>query len=176
MNLEKCLPGLFFQTYYVSKEKSNCPLIIDALRFFKKFEKISNSSISLRYGKRVLINTKKDGFLEVVDYDPFKKILLVMGPEEALTESPLHWFIHHAREDVNAVLLIKNIEYIDKLGEKIPASEKNYPLWTIEKIKDILGLLRNSKIVIIKDIGVLFVGKSINEVEKQVLKIFGDLK
>ena len=164
-----------FQTFYVSKEVSNCPLVADIFKFIKKSKDITISSISLRYGKRVLINTKntdfkeieKEDFIEIVDYDPFKNVLLVMGPGEPVIDTPLHWFIHHAREDVNAVLII-NKDSTENIDKKLPVINKNGGIWPIEKIKEILGLLRNSKTIVIKNKGLLLVGKNIDEIEKNL--------
>ena len=167
-----------FQTFYVSKKESNCPLIPDVITFIKKLDSVNDLTISHRFGRRVLINSKevdfkkinKENFLEIVDYDPFKKIILLMGVEDACIESPLHWYINHARKDVNAVLLIKDKNYLEKKVDKIPIIDNKYPIWTVEQIKEVLGALRNSKIVIIKDVGVLFVGNSLKDIEEQFSK------
>ena len=184
------LPNLNFQTFYVSKEESNCPLIPEIVKIGKNFKElnllnqINEIVISLRYSKWVLINAddcdfgeiKKEDFLEIVDYDPIKKILLTMGPKRSRIETPVHWLIHHARDEINAVIQI-NDEYSGaKLGKKIPVTEKEYPSGTLEQTKEILKKLRNSKRVIIKNQGVLFVGNSIKEVEEIVLKTYEELK
>lgn len=167
-----------FQNLYVSKEYSNCSLIPDIINLIKKLESFEDVTISHRFGRRILINSKetnlkeigRKNFLELVDYDPFKKILLVMGAEKTCIDSPLHWYIHHSRQDVNTVLLIKDKRYIKENKDKIPFIDNKYPIWTIEQIKEVLRALRNSKIVIIKTVGVLFVGDSLKEVEKQFSK------
>ena len=78
-------PGV--QTIFVSKEQSNCPLIPDIVRFGKKFkdlgvlEDTTAAVVSLKYGKRLLINGSSsnigdiqiDDILEIVDYNPTKK-------------------------------------------------------------------------------------------------------
>jgi hypothetical protein len=178
MSLEKKLPKLSFQSFHISKEYSSCHLIPDVIDFVKRLEEIADLTISHRFGRRVLINSNeanlkeisRKNFLEIVDYNPFKKILLVMGAEERCIDSPLHWYMHHARQDVNTVLLIKDKKYIKENKDKIPCIDNKYPIWTIEQIKKILRALRNSKIVIIKNVGVLFVGDSLKEVENQFSK------
>lgn len=171
--INKALNTTSFQTLHLSKEHSTCPLITDIINFIKKSDLINNFTISHRFGKRVLINSKttnfkkidKENFVELVDYDPFKKILLLIGKEEPCIESPLHWYIHHARNDVNVVLLIKDKKYFENKIGKNPTIDNNYPLWTIEQIKEILGALKNSKIIVIKNTGVLFVGDSLKKIE-----------
>jgi ribulose-5-phosphate 4-epimerase/fuculose-1-phosphate aldolase len=183
-------PGINFQTFYVSKEISNCPLIGEIVRIGKKFkdkgiiEDQTDTTISLSYGKRVLINAnennfkeiKQEDFLEIVDYDPLKRVILTMGPGEPRFETPVHWLIHHARDEVNAVIQINNLEIAKRFENKIPTTEKEYPIGSLEQAKEVLKNLRDSKKVIIKNLGILFVGDSIQEVEGLVLKTFEESK
>ena len=140
-------------------------------------------SISLRYGRRVLINakysnikeTKKEDFLEIIDYDPSRKVLLVIGSGEPKVETPLHWFIHHAREDVNAVIMINDVKLNEKLSN-IPITEKEYPIWSFEQVKETLKLLRENKNIVIRNQGVLFAGKGLKETEDLFFNVFEELK
>ena len=134
--INKDLQNLGFQTFFVSKEESNCPLITDVVRFSKKYKEldflqyITTVVISLGYGKRVLINGSKtnfgninrEDFLEIVDYDPVKKILLVIGANEPHIETPIHWIIQHARKDINAIMESND----DKLNEKILKKRRKF--------------------------------------------------
>ena len=72
--------------------------------------------------------------------------------------------IHHAREDVGAVIQINNDEIINKVN--YPETEKEYLTGSFEQIKSVLGLLRDSKKIKIKNQGILFVGKTIQDLEK----------
>ena len=173
------LSNIFFRTFYVSKEKSNCPLIANALRVEKKLSEHNLNDIvtSQRYGKRILINSFKDkkgeikdNFLEIVDYDPIKKVVLAMGPKEPRIETPLHWMIHHARSEVNTVVQINDKDLSEKL-KKTPKTEKDYSVVTLEQIKEVMKHLKESKKVILKNQGVIFVGNDINEVEKSILEV-----
>lgn len=171
------LPNTYFQTFYVSKEESNCPLIVNAIKVEKNLKErnLLDIVISQRYGRRMLINSleetgeTRDKFLEVVDYDPIKKLVLAMGAKEPRIETPLHWLIHHARNEVNAVIQINDEGFTEKI-KNAPETEKDYSVVTLEQIKEILKHLRDSKKVIIKNQGVIFVGNSIDEVEKLVLE------
>ena len=173
------LSNIFFRTFYVSKEKSNCPLIANALKVEKKLSQYNFNDVvtSQRFGKRILINSFKDdkgeikdNFLEIVDYDPIKKVVLAMGPKEPRVETPLHWMIHNARSEVNTIVQINDKELSEKL-KKTPKTEKDYSVVTLEQIKEVLKHLRNSKKVILKNQGVIFVGNDINEVEKLILEV-----
>ena len=184
------LPNISFQTFYVSKEISNCPFISEIVRASKRlkeldfFETVNDMIVSLRYGKRVLItadNTdlreiKQEDFLEIVDYDPLKKVLLAMGPKKPRVDTSIHWLIHHSRDEINAAIQLNDKMLTEKLVKKIPATKKEYPAGTLEQAKEVLKGLRNSKRIVIKNQGVLFVGNSIKDVEDLVLKTCEELK
>jgi len=175
-----------FQTFYASKENSLCPQIPELVKIGKTFvtknllDNISETVISLRYGRRVLINSdnsnigelQQEDFLEIVDYDPLRNVLLVMGTKEPRIESPSHWLIHHARDEVKAIIQINSKRLIEKFEKKFPITEKEYPNGTLDQVKEILLKLRNSKIVVIKNQGLLFVGNNMKEVEDLVIKTF----
>jgi len=178
-----------FQTFYISKEESNCPLISEVVRIGKKLkefdmiENVDKTIMSLSYGKRLLINAnntnfvelKQKDFLEIVDYDPIKKVLLTMGSKEPCIDTSVHWLIHHSRNEVNAVIQLYDIK-VEKIVKKLPITEKEYPTGTLEQAKEVLKCLRDSKIVIIKNQGVMFVGSSVKEVEDLLLKTLEELK
>lgn len=178
------------QTFYLSKEESNSPFIHEIIEVGKKLKKpvfskiTAEVTISMRNGKRLLINAKnsdmrdikQEDFIEIVDYDPLKNFILAMGPKDPRTETPIHWIIHNAREDVNATIQINSDKIAEKLAGKLPSTEKDYPSNSLDQIKEILKCLRDSKKVIIKNQGVLFVGRSLKETEESVLKTLGKLK
>jgi len=174
---------LSFQTLYVSREQSNCPLISDMIRIDKKLKELevlkdTTGAMSLEYGKRMVIqragsrldDLKIDDFAEIVDYDPLKRIMLVIGRNEPCVEAPVHWIIHHARDDVNAILQLNGEKTIERFSKRFPTTEKTFPQGTLELAKESLKTLRKSKNIILKDVGVLFVGADLKEVEDSVLK------
>jgi hypothetical protein len=184
------LGNIGFRTFYASREKSNCPFIPELIKVSKKLtsQKIvdekSLTVISHRYGKRVLINSEVEDFscikheelIEIVDYDPLKNTLLVIGPVEPALETPVHWMIHHARNEINAVIQLNEKHLAEKLSNKFSTTEHDYPVGSIDQIKEILKGLRDSKIVIIKNQSVLFVGKSLKDVEELIIKTVGESK
>ncbi len=184
------LPDFNFQTFYVSKEESNNPLIFDIIKTGKNLKeqdflkKIDQILISIRYIKRVLINAnkinfeniKQEDFIEIVDYDPLKKVILLIGIKEPRIETPIHWLIHNSRTEINAVIQINDEKLSEKLEKKFPTTEKDFPSGTLDQAKEILRILRNSKIVVIKNQGILFVGNNIKEAENLIITTFGELK
>ena len=105
-----------------------------------------------------------------------REFILAIGPKEPRIETPAHWFIHHARNEVNAVIQINDVKYAEKLEKKLPTTEKEYPVGTLEQIKEILKCLRDSKAVIVKNQGILFIGNTLEDAENLTLKTHGELK
>jgi hypothetical protein len=186
MNLEFGIGNLNFQTFYVSKDIVNNPLIpqfeklVAKLKKNKILDKIEGGLISFSYGKRVLINCNKtkideirdEDFIDVVDFDPIKNNILVIGKKQPCFETPVHWMIHHARNDVNIVVQLFDENLSNKISKKYPLVENDYPLNNIEMIKEILKELRDSKIVILKNGSVLFCAQSPDDVENMVLDAY----
>jgi hypothetical protein len=187
--IDKNLTNINFQTVFLSKENSNCPLISNILGLAKNLNDINilDSSIlviiSIKYGKRILINNnidfiniKRENFLEIVDYNPVKRILLAIGSGEPLIETPVHWIIHHARKDVNVIVQINDRKIIEKIVKKYSMTEKEKPSGTIDLAKEILKTLRTANTIVIKNKGILFVGNSLKEVESEILKLYEEYK
>ena len=186
----KIYPNFSFQTFYVSKEICRCPLISEISRVNKRIKDSGllkdffEFSASMKYGKRMIINaknsnlseTKGEDFLEIVDYDPLKKVLLVMGVKEPRIETSVHWIIHNAREEVKAIIQINSKKLVEKLENKMPVTEKEYPIGSLEQAKEILSKLRISKKVIIRSQGIIFVGNSMKDAEDSMIKTFEELK
>ena len=173
------------QSFYVSKEETNCPLIIEIIKISKKLKeknilkKDSDAIFSIGFGERMIINEivkdfsniKREELLEVVDFDPIKNNLLLIGPTEPRIETSLHWMIHHARNDVNFVVQIKKTDLINKIKDA-DVTDK-YPIGSIENTKEVLKALSTNKKVAIKNNGLLIVGRNTADIEKQIQDIFG---
>ncbi len=173
------------QSFYVSKEETNCPLIIEIIKISKKLKeksilkKDSDAIFSLGFGKRMIINgivkdfsnIKREELLEVVDFDPIKNNLLLIGSAEPRIETALHWMIHHARDDVNFVVQIKKTDLINKIKD-VDVTDK-YPIGSIENTKEVLKALSTNKKVAIKNNGLLIVGRNTADIEKQIQDLFG---
>lgn len=186
----RAIPNTIFQTFNISKEKTNCPLIPELIRISKRLkDKIIlyddlSLIISFKYGKRVLINgsvedyleIKQEELFEVADYDPVKNILMTIGPGEPRLETPVHFMIHHARNEVNAVIQINNSKIYKKIIQKYPIADDKYPVGTLEYIKDVLQKLHDSKIIILKNQGILIVGETYKKVEESVYKLLEEIK
>jgi ribulose-5-phosphate 4-epimerase/fuculose-1-phosphate aldolase len=173
-----------FQKFYISKEESNCPLILDIIKIGKKLDehnlikKFNSGIISIKYGKRIIINAnysdlnkiKKDDILEIIDYDPIKKIILIIGPKDPHFETPIHWMIHNARKDINIILQINNEDLLKKICNKYSTTNGS-SLSIIDLTKEILKTLRKNKKIIIKNKGIFFIGNNLKEINNEIKKI-----
>jgi len=183
-------PNISFQTFYVSKEETNSPLLIEIIKIGKKLKESgllkedTSATISLGYGKRILINSevedfskiKKEEIIEIVDYDPIKNNLLIIGPAEPKVETPVHWMIQHAREEITATIEIHDSGFAEKLNKTMPIVDDKYPISSVEHIKEILRGLRDSKKIVVKNESVLFIGTNLAEVEELIFKTYEGLK
>jgi hypothetical protein len=182
--------GRQFQIFYTSREVSSCPLISEIMVIGKKFdepklyENVEETVISLRYGRRLVVNSvgsnfvkiKKDDILEIVDYDPIKGVMLVIGPKEPKLQTPVHWLVFHAKKEINAMIQIKNEEFAKKFKEKFPTTKKDSNIGIIDQAKEILFNLRNSNVVVLKNTGLLYVGKNLKDVENKILSSLEQIK
>ena len=134
---ERILPSPVMQTLFVSRETSNCPLISEMIKLGQRLEELGLADketgiVSLDYGKRLLINAKnidvkkmkQHDVVEIVDYDPLKNIMMVIGTKDPCLETPVHWIIQKARHDINALLQINSTTLFEKLKETLPTTEK----------------------------------------------------
>jgi len=181
MNEEK-LSHILFQTFFVSRETSISPMIVDIIKFGKKLEELklkeSKYSISLSYGKRLLINArdvdikqmKQQDIVEIVDCDPIKNIVLAIGKKYPCIETPVHWIVQKARHDVNAIVEITSKKLYQVCCDHLPIIAKT-PCGTIDRAKAVLKTLRDSKNICIQDEGILLVGVHLKEIEDSLVKI-----
>ncbi len=176
MNKEK-IDSLPIQVFYTSKEETNCPFVVDLIKIIKKLKEKKlikendQPTISFTYGKRILINSlikdlskiKKEELLEIVDYDPVKNNLLVIGSADPKIETTLHYMLHYAKKEIKIVLQLNNNEILEKIGKKVPILDDKLPINSIDFIKQVLKTLRDNKILGIKNKGMLIVSKNSEE-------------
>ena len=138
-------------------------------------------SMSLDYGKRLLINAKnvdikkmtQQDIVEIVDYDPLKNIMMVIGPKDPSIDTPVHWIIQKARHDVNAILQINSPSIFERYQKMLPITERETQPATLERAKEILRTLRNGKTILIKNEDILFAGINIKEIHDSLQKYLG---
>ena len=175
---ERILPNPVQQIIFVSRETSNCPLIAEMIRLGHRLQELGVPEsdvgiVSLDYGKRLLINGKnmdikkmsQPDVVEIVDYDPLKNIMMVIGTKDPCLQTPVHWIIQKARHDINALLQINSKALVERLKGALPMTENEKTTGSLDQVKEILKTLRNGKTIIIRNEGILFAGINIQEIE-----------
>lgn len=183
---ERILPSPALHTVFVSREMSNCPLIFEMIKLGQSLHDLGltdkeTGCISLDYGKRLLINAKnvnlkkmtQQDIVEIVDYDPLKNIMMVIGSKDPTIETPVHWIIQKARHDINALLQINSTSLFEKFQKILPATEKETQPATLERAKETLKTLRNGKTILIKNEGILFAGLTVKEIHDALNNYLG---
>ena len=186
---EKILPNPFLQTLFVSRETSNCPLIAEMIKLGHDLEHLGVADkdtgiLSLDYGKRLLINAKnidvkkmqRNDVVEIVDYDPLKNIMMIIGTKDPCQETPVHWIIQKARHDINALLQIQSEALAEALQGKLPTTEKEKPTTSLDQAKEMLKTLRKGNTILIKKQGVVFAGFNLKEIQDSLHQHLGATK
>lgn len=172
------------QSVKLSNELSNFFLIPDMIKFIKNIsekinlEKYEDLIISVKYGKRIVINNTNsklknispDDFIEIVDYNPLKKIFLTIGPNKPDFNMSIHWIIQNARRDKNVLIQLVKTSYSD-IESNIQKQIKNN---SIEISKDILLKFRESNIVHKNDLDIFILGDNLKEMNLIISKIIED--
>ncbi|MEM2934978.1 MAG: hypothetical protein QXF32_01250 [Candidatus Thermoplasmatota archaeon] len=140
-------------TFFLSYEEIKNPLIEELKKICYKKEE--GFSISVRYGKRVLINAmqvdfnnlKNSDFVEIVDYNPVNDVAMIIGMKEPCEDASIHCLLY-SREEINAIAIFRKKDK-DKFKVAMDALKK----------------LKNKKQLEIRDFGKIIVGKTLKEVE-----------
>lgn len=180
---ERILPYPELHILFVSRETSHCPLISEIVTISKilqerKLTDKETGVMSLDYGKRLLINAKNtdvktinhQDIVEIVDYDPLKNIMMVIGTKDPSSETPVHWIIQKARDDINVILQIASVPLFEKWKQVLPSTEKDTKPASLERAKEILRVLQKGKSILIKNEGVVFAGINVKEVRDALHK------
>lgn len=175
---DRPLPNPTLQTLFISREQSHCPLLLEIIKLGRILENLGTTNkepaiISVDYGKRLLINAKnidvkkmtQQDIVEIVDYDPLKNIMMVIGPKDPDIKTPVHWIIQKARFDINVLVQINSTVLYKKYQSLLPITDHPVSSAVIDHAKDILKTLQKGKTILIKDQGLLFAGMTIKEIE-----------
>jgi L-ribulose-5-phosphate 4-epimerase len=190
--------GVKFKTVFNSKTTPSHPNISNLKQWCKIFHKrnlappypggsYGNISLRVQSAKPEFIitgtqigmkeNLTNEKFVEVLNCDLKKKIVTVTGNRKPSSETMLHYAIYKNFPKVNTILhghsseLLSNAE---TLG--IPTTTEKQEYGTIKLVDSVLQILKNNKIIIMKDHGFVAVGNNIDEAGNLVLKFLDELE
>ncbi|MBN1280415.1 MAG: hypothetical protein JXA00_02070 [Candidatus Thermoplasmatota archaeon] len=182
----RVLPSPTMQIVFVSREESNCPLIAEMVRLGHSLLDLGVAQsdpavISLDYGKRLLITAKnvdaktmsRQDVVEIVEYDPLKNIMMVIGSKDPCLEAPVHWMVQKARADINALLQVNSLPLVQKLQDTMPTTETGAPPTMLDQAKDILKTMRNRKSILLREKGLLCGGVNTTEIHTTLITLLG---
>jgi hypothetical protein len=179
---ERILPSPALQVLFVSRETSKSPLFNDMVKIGRTLEQYieptrETAMVSYDYGRRLIITGKNTDvtqmsqadIVEIVDYDPLKNIMLVIGTKEPCQEAPVHWIIQKARHDINMLLQVHSPSLVRRLKDLLPSTEEVTSPGTLDRAKEFLKTLRKGKTILIPyDDDILFAGINLQEIEKSI--------
>ena len=109
-------------------------------------------------------NLSNDCFVYVKNYDEQSNTVYIEGSRQPSSEAVMHFLIYKTRKEINAVFHGHNDAIImnaEKLG--FPVTEKEHDPGTIELAKEVLKVLGNKKLIVLKNHGFVSLGRTMKE-------------
>jgi L-fuculose-phosphate aldolase len=109
-------------------------------------------------------NLSNDCFVYVKSYDEQSNTVYVEGGRQPSSEAVMHFLIYKARKEVNAVFHGHNDKFVmnaEKLG--FPVTEREYEPGTIRLAKEVLKVLGDNKLIVLRNHGFVSLGRTMKE-------------
>jgi ribulose-5-phosphate 4-epimerase/fuculose-1-phosphate aldolase len=171
--------------FFVSRQTSTSPLTAEIIQSGKhlhslKLPEDTLVTISADYGNRVLItnnniavdNIHPEDITEIVDFDPIKQTMMVIGTSDPNRLTPVHWLIHRARHDIHAVIFLASPQLVDHYTDRLPNTEQEQPPASIDAAKEILKALQQSNTIMVRNQGILAVGINLKTIYQNITTVF----
>ena len=172
-----------FNTVFVSDKIPSDAKIVELKEWSEKFQKNGltpevegnyTGNLSFRSKKGFIItasglknkeNLTEDCFVYVKDYDEKTNTFYVEGKKKPSSESIMHHLIYKkCEEDINAVFHGHNDVIVKNADElKLHLTEKEYESGTIELAKEVLKVLGENKVIVLKNHGFVSLGTTMKE-------------
>jgi L-fuculose-phosphate aldolase len=121
-------------------------------------------------GLRNKENLTDDCFVYVKSYSKKSNTFFVEGKNRPSSESIMHYLIYDKSKNINAVFHGHNEIIITNASKlNLPTTEKDYESGTIELAKEVLKVLENNKIIVLKNHGFVSVGTTMKEAGEKTL-------
>ena len=120
-------------------------------------------------------NLTDDCFVLVKEYSPKTNTFYVEGKKKPSSESIMHQMIYDANKEVQAVFHGHNdviVKSAEKLG--LPLTGKEFASGTIGLAKEVLKILGDNKLIVLKNHGFVSLGKLMNEAGELTLATLRD--
>jgi L-fuculose-phosphate aldolase len=184
-----------FSTVFVSDRIPCDPKIVELKKWSETFQKsgltpevqgnfTGNLSFRSKEGFVITASGLKDKqdlddvcFVYVKAYNEQGNTFFVEGQTKPSSESIMHHLIYKACGDVNAVFHGHNdsiVAYADKL--ELPVTEKEYESGTVELAKEVLKVLGDHKLIVLRNHGFVSLGNSMKEAGELALATLNQSK
>jgi ribulose-5-phosphate 4-epimerase/fuculose-1-phosphate aldolase len=122
-------------------------------------------------------NLTNDCFVNIQAYDEQTNTFVVEGKKKPSSESIMHHLIYLNNQDINAVFHGHNdliVRYAEKL--KLPVTKKEFESGTIELAKEVLKVLGDNKLIVLRNHGFISLGTSMEEAGELALATLNEAK
>lgn len=188
MSEEYC--GVRFRTIFDNKRILNNPSINELINWCIEFNKIgfigeNSGNLSFRTNNGFIISCSRadfpksriEDFTEVIGVDISKREIFVNGIKEPSAESFMHNEIYQRRDDVNAIFHGHSEDFL-RYGDKLnlPITEKEQLGGTIELMREVVKVLKNNNLILIRNHGFLSLGDSMGSAGNLAVKRYNQLQ
>jgi len=147
--------------------------VLENLRDTLKIQSVK--SISTKTGIGFLINTEsldishfnRDTFVEVMDFDPVRNNMMVIGNEPPAENATLHWFMYRGLKNINGIMIIEDEKYLKYFQmASLPTITNQDEILNLNVALEILKMAKDSNITVLncKSIrGILVFGKTLKD-------------
>ena len=109
-------------------------------------------------------NLSNDCFVYVKNYDEQSNTAYIEGSRQPSSEAVMHFLIYKTHKEINAIFHGHNDAIImnaEKLG--FPVTEREYEPGTIELAKEVLKVLGDKNLIVLKNHGFVSLGRTMKE-------------
>jgi ribulose-5-phosphate 4-epimerase/fuculose-1-phosphate aldolase len=122
-------------------------------------------------------NLTDDCFVYVKGYEKKSNTFSVEGKKNPSSESIMHHLLYEASEEVNAVFHGHNNTIVATAENlKLSITEKEYESGTVELAKEVLKVLSNNKLIVLRNHGFVALGKNMKEAGELALATLNKAK
>ena len=171
-----------FNTIFVSDKTPDDPKIFELKDWSERFQKngltpeVSGNytgNLSFRSSEGFVItasglkdkeNLGDDCFVHIKGYNEVSNTFSVEGQKKPSSESLMHHLLYNENQDINAVFHGHNNIIVTVVKDlKLVITEKEFESGTIELAKEVLKVLDNNKLIVIRNHGFVAVGNNMKE-------------
>ena len=93
-----------------------------------------------------------------------------MGKKEPIPAIAINWMLHHAKQEIGAIVLIENIKKTT-LNKNIQTIDTQPHSTILNQVKTLLNALQKNSILQLENQGILITGRTISDIQHQLTKI-----